>query len=123
MNETTFAAVFTVLCLALYGLLKLAAWSERRHKAEVDEALALLEPPKDFTPARFVNPEPMVPIVPGSTEPELVDELPVRAQAIEVPREGAPSPVHYNCADHWFDRRPSLVCDECLPVLRAKAVA
>lgn len=71
-------------------------------------------------------------IVEAQTAPEpepdeLVEDwstvLPARVEAIAVPRVGVVHPVHYKCADFWFDRLPSQVCDDCLPVLRDKAVA
>jgi hypothetical protein len=56
---------------------------------------------------------------------EPVEELPLRAQAIEVPREGAvlqgPWTVHDECLDAWSVRNHEGICGACSPVF-GKAV-
>jgi hypothetical protein len=60
---------------------------------------------------------------------EPAEELPLRAQAIEVPREGQPDAFvpHYECFDRWHDGEPHRMHTRCLVAIeeaqRAKAVA
>ena len=122
MTETTFAVVFTLLCAGLLGLFKLASWSERRHAKVEAEANAVIEAATERHLALAVEdptpddepPSPGVAFVAGAVE--VVDELPVRAQGIEVPREGEPEPLRpcTPCVNHWADGKPGLAHTRCL---------
>ena len=111
MTAADIILAFAVLVLLLlYVLDRFDDWWVRRRKAKAPAlSLAVDDPTPPDPPAEALE--------------DWGDVLPVRVAAIDVPRVGVVHPVHYDCADHWFDRRPSLVCADCLPVLRERSVA
>lgn len=128
------AAAAATFLFAVAVILTLVDKADQRRKDRQDAVRdAAIEREKAANQPRWVviavedptEDEPLVPIVPGA-EPELVEELPVRAQAIEVPREGAVLQgrrrVCTPCLDAWADREPSKICRDCAPVFGRTAV-